>query len=416
MEKKKLIWIVNYHTSSPELATNPRYLEFAHYFQKVGYDVITFNSSVKHEMDIDLIPDGSKFYEKQYGEYRFIHVKSPHYKGNGIKRMWSLFVFAWRMFIHCKKLPRPDIVLHNVHTPFDYPISWCAKRVHAKYVVEAWDLWPRAFENYGLVKKGSMVMKVAYAIEKHLYKKADDIIFTMEGGIDYLRDHKWTSDLGGPITLEKIHYINNGINLENFSLNCKAHPRFDFDLNNPDIYKIVYMGSVQMINHVKELIDAVALLKDFAKYRLFIYGDGSDRQFLEEYVKENHISNVIFKEKRIPYEDCAWVVSQSKVNVINYENGFGHYGASSGKLFLYLAAGKPICCNIKLNYSLISKYNLGVEGCLDTPEQYANAIRFLAEQSEEEYEAMCQRVRSCAQQFDYKNLATKELEILERSN
>ena len=97
---------------------------------------------------------------------------------------------------------------------------------------------------------------------------------------------------------------------------------------------------------------------------------------------------------------------------MNYQKNFGLHGVSSGKMFQYMAAGKPICCNIKLHYSEISRNNLGIDDELDTPQQYADAIQRLAEQPKEEYEAMCQRVRDCAEKFDYKILAKKELDVI----
>lgn len=409
----KRIWIVNYYTSSPELASNPRYLEFAHHFQEAGYEVLTFNSSVKHGTDISLVPDGQPYLRKQYGEYDFVHIKSPHYSGNGVKRMWSIFVFAVRLLKLCKKFPKPDIILHNLHTPFDYPVLWVANRLKAKYIAEAWDLWPRAFANYGLISEKSVFMKVAYAIERRLYQKADHIVFTMEGGIDYLRDRHWTTDSGGNIPPEKVSYINSGINLAQFDKDKVNYPRKDEDMNDPNLYKIVYLGSVRLANNVKEVINAAALLQSNHKYRFFIYGDGVDRPMLEEYVKDHHIDNVVFKEKRIPLCEVAWVVSQATVNLMNYEPKFGHYGASSGKMFQYMAAGRPICCNIELGYSEIKKHNIGISESLSTPEDYANAIKKLAEQPKEEYDAMCERVRTAAKLFDYNKLAAEELAVIE---
>lgn len=409
----KRIWIVNYHTSSPELASNPRYLQFAHHFQQAGYEVITFNASVKHGTDIDLIPDGSSFYEKDYGEYKFVHVKSPHYKGNGLKRMWSLFVFAMRMYFGRKRFPKPDIVLHNIHTPFDYPIVWVAKSLKAKYIAEAWDLWPEDFVTFGLLKENSLAMKFAFWVEHHLYKKCDALIYTMEGIHDYLRGKGWLSDVGGDIPVEKVRYINNGINIETFDHDVESYPRPDEDLNDESLYKIIYLGSIRLVNNVKQLIDAAALLKDNPKYKFLIYGDGSDREMLEQYVRDNGIANVVFKEKRIPLCEVANVVSNATVNIMNYQKNFGIHGVSSGKMFQYMAAGKPICCNIKLAYSEISRNNLGIDEELDTPEQYAAAIRKLAEQPKEEYDAMCKRVRQCAEKFDYKVLARKELDVIE---
>ena len=407
------IWIVNYHTSSPELASNPRYLEFAHHFQKAGYEVLTFNSSVKHCTDISLVPKGQKYLRKQYGEFAFVHIKSPHYTGNGVKRIWSIFVFAMRLLGLCKRFPRPDLILHNVHTPFDYPVLWVARRLKAKYIAEAWDLWPRAFANYGLISEKSIFMKVAYAIEKRLYQKADHLVFSMEGCFDYLRDHHWTTDSGGKIPPEKVSYINNGINLAQFDKDKADYPRKDVDMNDSDLYKIIYLGSVRLANNVKEVINAAALLKDNPKYRFFIYGDGVDRPMLEQYVADNRIDNVVFKEKRIPLCEVAWVVSQATVNLMNYEAKFGHYGASSGKMFQYMAAGRPICCNIELGYSEIKKHNIGISELLTTPEEYASAIRKLAEQPKEEYDAMCKRVRDAAKLFDYNKLAKEELAVIE---
>lgn len=412
MEKR--IWIVNYHTSSPELASNPRYLQFAHHFQKAGYEVITFNASVKHGTDIDLIPDGSSFFEKDYGEYKFVHVKSPHYTGNGIKRMLSLFVFAMRLYFGRKKFPKPDIVLHNIHTPFDYPIVWIAKSLNAKYVAEAWDLWPEDFVTFGLVSRNNPILKLFYWLEKQLYYHADEMIFTFEGIYDYLDKKKWTKERGGKIDLKRVHYINNGIDLEEFDRNKITYPRTDEDMNDAHTKKIIYLGSIRLANHVKTLIDAASLLRDKKDYKFFIYGDGIERESLEKYVKDNDIFNVVFKEKRIDYAECAWVVSQATVNVMNYEKGFGHLGVSSGKMWQYLAAGKPIVCNIDIAYDdVITENNLGVARDIHTAEDFAREIVRIADLPKEEYDAMCERVRAVARDFDYKVLAQREISVLE---
>ena len=232
--------------------------------------------------------------------------------------------------------------------------------------------------------------------------------------MDYLKSMGWTIESGGKIDPKHVHYINNGIDLAEFDENKIKYPRPDEDMNAKDTYKIVYLGSVSKANHVQTLIDAAALLKENPKYRFFIYGNGAHRDFLEQYVKDNHIGNVIFKEKRIPLEECAWVVSQATVNVMNYEKGFGKWGASSGKMFQYLAAGKPIVCNVDFRYdNVINDNNLGISKNMITSKEFADSIRTLAEQPKEEYKAMCQRVREVAKRFDYKVLSARELAVVE---
>ena len=82
-------------------------------------------------------------------------------------------------------------------------------------------------------------------------------------------------------------------------------------------------------------------------------------------------------------------------------------------MFQYFAAGKPILCNIKLNYSEISRHQLGVDRDLETPEQYVAAIREIAEQPKDEYDAMCKRVREAAKRIDYKVLCAEEIKVIE---
>ena len=407
----KRIWIINYYTASPEKVSNPRYLKFAKFFMERGYDVVTFNASRSERIEILK----GKYVQKQYGPYQFVHVFAPSYVGNGIKRMFSIHQFARNVFSIRNNFEKPDVILHNIHPPFDYPIVRLAKKLKAKYIAEAWDLWPADFVKFGLIKEHNPAMKLAYAIEKQYYCHADRIIFTFKGGLEYLKKKGWTKKTGGKIDMQHVHYINNGVDLKQFDRDVLKYPRQDADINARNIYKIIYLGSIRKANNVQALIDAATILKDNPKYQFFIYGNGIYREYLEQYVKDNHINNVIFKEKRIPLAECAWVVSQATVNVMNYEKNFGWMGVSSGKLFQYLAAGKPIVCNIKIAYDdVITDNNLGVARELGSPEEFAAEIQRIAELPEKDYESMCKRVRECAEQFDYKILAAKELSILER--
>ena len=391
----KRIWIVNPQTGSPDKAANPRYLELAKYFMEAGYDVTTFNSSQREGINI---PNG-KYLEKQYGDYKFVHVCAPEFVGNGVKRMLSLHKFAKNVYSIRKNFEKPDVILQNIHPPFDYPIVRMARILKAKYIAEAWDLWPQAF--------------VTYSIEKRYYYNADEIVFTFLGAFEYLKRHGWMREQGGRIDPAHLHYINNGIDLEKFNQDCIEHPRPDTDMNNNGLYRIVYLGTINRVNNVKTLIDAANLLQNNPKYMFFIYGNGADRDKLEQYVVDNNIKNVVFKERRIKYEECAWVVSQATVNIMNYHSGFGQWGVSSGKMFQYLAAGKPIVCNINIGYdNVIKDNNLGFSQTMTTPQEFADAIRSIAELPREEYEAMCRRVREVAERFDYKVLAKREIELL----
>ena len=409
----KKIWIINYYTGTPQTASNPRYLHFARRFMEAGYDVTTFNSSLSAHLNQSDF-NGACFLQKQYGDFKFIHVNVPEYQGNGMRRMYSIWYFAHAIFKNRKQFDHPDIILQNIHPPFDYPIVRLAKKLKAKYIAEAWDLWPEDFVTFGLVSERNPAMKIAYQIEKKYYYQADELVFTFKGASDYLRKKGWTTETGGKVDLEHVHYVNNGVDLNLFEQNKQKYPRPDADINNPDIYKVVYLGSINRANNVRILVEAAAMLKENPKYKFFIYGDGAYRDEMEQYAQAQGLTNVVFKEKHVPFAECAWIVSQATVNVMNYERKFGIHGVSPGKLFLYLAAGKPIVCNISIAYDdVITKHNLGIAKDIISAEDYVAEIRKLVEQPKEEYEAMCQRTLQVAQEFDYKRLAERELKIIE---
>ena len=404
----KRIWIVNYYTGTPGDASNPRYVQFSYYFRQAGYDVITFNA------DYNVGTDTPLFTKRHYGEYKYVHVRAPHYTGNGLKRVFSIFIFAWSIYRHADEFERPDIILHNVHAPFDFPVVLAAKKIKARYVSEVWDLWPDNFVNFGLVSAKNPVMKLFYRVERWIYEHSDQLVFTIPGAINYLKNKGWTTKTGGRIDLSRVHYINNGVDLVQFDADKDAYPRPDEDLNSDGIYKIIYMGTISFANHVEMLVEAASILASDKKFEFFIYGDGSDRARLEKYIAQHHIGNVHFKEKHIPLSEVAWVVSQATVNVMTYEKGFGYMGVSSGKLFQYLAAGKPIVCNINIAYDdIISDNHLGVARDMNSADDLAAEIRRLAELPQNEYDAMCQRVRHTAERFDYKKLATEELKVID---
>lgn len=410
---KKKIWIINYYSSPPEYEANPRHLEFSHFLNQSGYDVTIFSSGYLRDKNINLVPKGKKYINIVYDGYKYVHIKVKKYSGNGIDRILSIIQFAFRIFLYCKKFEKPDIILHNIHAPFDYPIIWCAKRLNAKYIVEAWDLWPESFVLFGLIQKSNPFVRMSYLIERRLYEKSDKIIFTFEGGIDYLNNKKWTTKFGGKIDTKKISYINNGVNISKFNSDAYDNKINDTDINDTSTFKVIYLGSIRMVNNIKQLIDAANLLRSFSNIKFLIYGDGEERDNLELYCAEKRIDNVIFKEKWIPFKNIPYILTRGNLNILNYQHNFGIYGISSGKFFQYLASGKPICSNVKINYCQIEKFNLGIAKNFKDSKEYADAIHYLATLSKQDYSDMCLRVKSIAEKYDYEVLSTKLMDVID---
>jgi glycosyltransferase involved in cell wall biosynthesis len=187
----------------------------------------------------------------------------------------------------------------------------------------------------------------------------------------------------------------------------------NFDFYDPDLlddsFRVVYLGSIRLVNNIQLLIDAAAHLKSFSHIKFLIYGDGEDRSSMEDYVKSKSITNIKFKQKWINPEYVPFLLSKSSLNILNYRpNSVEKYGGSQSKLFQYLASGKPICSNLQYGNSLITQFNLGISKSFSSSEEYAEAILSISRMGENEFRRISLESRKLAEKFDYQS-HTKEL-------
>jgi len=415
MALMKRIWLINQYAMPPHLESRLRTIKFAQYLTNEGYDVTIFASSIMHNMNMNLIEDGSLYIERQYGDLKFVHINTKLYKKNGFARVVGLLQFPFRLKRVAKIFPKPDVILHTATVPFSNPIYYLAKRLNAKHIVEVLDLWPETFVDLGFMRRSNPVMWFLYQTEYWLYKRADELVFSMEGAPQYLREKKWSTLDGGSIDLSHVHYINNGVDLNDFSGFLQQYKLDDPDLINPATKRVIYLGSIRRANHLKHLIDAAEYLKDLSEIKFLIYGDGDDRETLIKYCNDHHLVNVVFKDKWIDPKYVPYVLSCAHVNILNYLQGkFGRYGGSQGKMFQYMASGQPICCNLEMMFCPVAKNNLGIAKDFSSSKEYADAIYKLVSMPETERFEMQKRLKETSKSYDYKHLTGHLIDLLEK--
>ena len=409
----KNIWLVNKYAMPPQYESRLRTIKFAHYFQQMGYNVTVFGSSVMHNMDIDLIDDGSKYIERQYDNYKFVHIKSCQYKKTaGIKRVWSDIQFHFRLVNIAKRLKKPDVVIATTSAIFFNPVLNYCRKNNIKYISEILDWWPDNFVDFGLVSAKNPLIKYLFWRAKNNYPKLDSIVCSMKGCFKYFEDKGWDLDHGGKLDLSRVYYINNGVDLNDFNNWKNQYSIDDTDLKS-EKKKVIYLGSVRLANDVGQLVKAAEILQELTDVEFLIYGNGDDREPLIQYCKEHQLKNVKFKDKWIDPKYVPYVLSQSYINILNYTAKFGKYGISSSKMFQYMAAGKPIVCNISIMFSPIEESQIGISRDMVDAQDYSEAIKSILNLSKDKYDAMCDRAREAAKEFDYPYLAKKMANIIE---
>lgn len=407
-EKKKVIWLVNYYAMPPEHESRLRTIKFAQYLEQNGYNPIIISSSFLHNKNIDLIKDESSYLKAIYDNLKFIHIKSKNYVGQ-FWRFYSLFQFHYKLHFLSKKFIKPDYILHVCLPPFGMLTYFTSKRMKSKYFAEVLDLWPEAFISHGLISKKNIFVKLLYACEKWVYTKADKVIFSMEGGVDYLKYKGW---LNKSIDNKKIHYINNGVDLNDFKFNSKNFQLKDNDLDS-NKFNITYIGSIRKANDLSKLVEAAEHLINYRNIQFLIFGDGDERENLINICSEKKLKNIIFKNKWLDPKYIPFILSKSDLNVLNYSpNYIWKYGGSQSKFFQYIASGKPIISNINMGYCLISKYNIGISKNFITPKEYSNSILKLYNLSDSEKIEIKKKSELLAKNFDYQNLTNKIIKLL----
>lgn len=417
---KKNVWIMNHYASGMFYKKNGRHYNFAKYLKHAGYEPVIFSCNVKHKIDNNFA-NVKDLWTTQIDEAEgipFVFVKSTNYSDNGIHRIVNMFGFYVNVKKaakqYAKRFGRPDVIYASSVHPLTLVAGiQLAKYFGVKCICEMRDLWPEAIVVYSKrLTKSNPLVKLFYQGEKWIYTKADALIFTQEGGPDYVREKKWDVEQGGPIDLKKAFHINNGVDLETFDKNVVENVWDDPDLDDSNTFKIIYAGAIRRINNLGIILDTAKEIKN-SSIRFLIYGAGDELEKLQKRVEQEHISNVIFKgfvaKSYIPS-----IVSRADLNIVHWEmSPLVRVGESYNKAFEYFAAGKPVFYTVRPGYSIVEKYQCGrlAEGF--SPKELAVGMEAMAEMPEKERTQMCENARKAAKDYDYVTLTRKLIDIIE---
>lgn len=409
MKPIKNVWFVSHYSMPPKYEMRIKTQMYAHYLQQNGIECTIFSASTIHNTDIDLIEGNQQYNERKYDDLKFVHIKCDKYQGNGISRIKNMYQFASRFNKIAEKFKSPDIIVADANCTNYEPIYKYCKRHNIPILIDMRDLWPMSIVEYYKFSNKNPIIQYLYHRERVMYRRVNGVIFSMEGGKDYIRDKGWKE-----LPLSKFHYINNGVKLDEFYQEIKDNAFADSDLDDESTFKVVYAGSIRTANNLKSVVYAAEQIKN-KRVKILLYGDGDDKPALEKYCTEHGINNVVFKgqveKKYIPY-----ILSKCNLSILNYKKAKTlKYGGSQNKLFEYLAAGCPVLLTVEMNYNIVTKNNCGVALDEPDPSKIAAAIDDLSNKDKIELEEIGKHAKSVATEYDFKELTRRLLTIMEET-
>ena len=414
------IWTFVDYNTHPDHGQYTRWYYLGKHLAKLGHQVRVFAGSHPHNSDVQLIPGKDAYCMYTDSPFPWILVHTLKYGRNRMIRIFSMFLYLWnalRAAAHYAKEERPDAVIGSSPHPLCNLLAiWLGRKYHCKAIVEVRDLWPESIVAYGIAGERHPAVLFLRWLEKWMYIKADAIIFTMEGAYDYIAERGWEKQ----IPRDKVFFVNNGVDLEEFLYNKNQYKVQDKDLNNPDDCKVIYMGTVTLIHDVGFILDVAKQVKD-PRIRFLIWGDGSELAFLKLRTEKEQIQNVVWKghvkKKYVPY-----IVSQADINFLHLPrklfardktHDLSRFGISPNKLFDYFAAGKPILSDFGIQYHPGTES--GAVYTIRNPiaEEAASKIEEIAHMDLERYRKMCEAAGQEAKRYDFSNLARSVLDAVQ---
>lgn len=390
------IWIIHQH-AIPSIITGPtRHFDLAKKLIEQGHEVFIFAGNFCHTNFFYIAEPYSKTKKiSYYSKVPFIWFAVPRYKGNSIKRIWNMLVFAYKVISSkdLRYLPKPDVILGSSPSPFAaFVAQKLAKRFQVPFVYEIRDLWPKTLLSLGSFSKYHPLILIMQKIETSLLNKAAKIISVLPGMDDYLIENK--------MAREKLIWLPNAVDTDKIIYQSPSAR---------DTLTIFYAGSFNISNDVATLLHAAKILQTSANNKFYfkLVGEGPLKIALQEIVRTEKIDNIEFLPT-VTKEKIYTLLSSADlcVGMVKKTNLY-RYGTSLNKISDYLAVARPIIFALDSPYSPITEANAGYTVEPENPQKLAEAILKLASLPFDERQQLGMNGRKYAEQhFNLNKIAT----------
>jgi glycosyltransferase involved in cell wall biosynthesis len=337
IKKKKLLVYAHYYY--PDVASTGQILQELCEGMVETFDITVICVVPSYTGLIDDKYKTQRFYFEEYNKVKVVRVRVPEFKkvnkASRIKNIISYFLNAvWATI----KLEKHEYVFSISQPPILGGLlgvigKWLQG---SKYIYNIQDFNPEQTMAVGYTNN-NFLLRIAMVVDKLSCRVSDKVIVVGRDMQDTLR--KRFSKKKTPNNI----FINNWINeSEIFPLEDK-HTKVNsfkekYNLNNK--FVIMYSGNIGLYYDLENIIKVIGRFKNSNDVIFSFVGEGSVKEELEKYVKEEDLGNVVF----IPYqnkEDLNYSLNAADVHWVVNAKGIKGVSVPS-KLYGVMAAGKTV--------------------------------------------------------------------------
>ena len=350
MDKRKILLITSVFLPEPVVSAN------------LMYD-LACELSKNHEVCVICPPAtrpmGFKMEKRNFGTNKFKLLEVPSFTYPQSK-LYGRFKESYSLGHQIRKYIKHhheefDLILNGAWPlAGQFVIAKTAKKYKIPYISTVQDIYPESITSHINNKLVSnLALKLLFPIDKYILKNAVKIHTISDKMVEYLSK---TRD----IDQNKFFFVKNWQDEKIF---------IDFnDLNNKknhsNFFTFMYMGNVGPLAGLELVINSFSKA-NLSNARLIIAGDGSVKQSLKEYVKQNQIRNIEFWD--VPSGQVPMIQSHADVMLLPIKKGYSATSIPS-KLPAYMFSKKPILACVDKESDTARSIELSGSGWIVEPE------------------------------------------------
>lgn len=336
-KKKKLLVYAHYYY--PDVASTGQILKELCEGMKDTFDITVICVVPSYSGVIDEKYKTQRIYNEEINGINVIRVRVPEFqKSNKLSRIKNLLSYFFNSLLATLKLEKHDYIFTISQPPIlGGLLGVLGKWIKGgKLIYNIQDFNPEQTMAVGY-SKNKLLLSSVMMVDKFSCKKSDEVIVVGRDMQETLKNRFNNKKV------PKNTFINNWIDEKEIYPLEQNHPKiiaFKKKYNLQDKFIIMYSGNIGLYYDLENIIKVIGKFNGIDDVVFVFVGDGTVKNKIENYVKENKLSNVTF----IPYQDKADLVySLNSADIHLVVNAKGIKGVSvPSKLYGVMAAGKPV--------------------------------------------------------------------------
>ncbi len=326
------ILLINQSFVSPDEPGHTRHFEMAKFLRSHGHELVIVASDMNYQTGKRTVQTRGLFVEQNIDGVRVLRAYSyPSLHRSFVWRVVSFISFMFSSVWAALHVKDVDLVMGTTPPIFQAVSAWIVSLIRRKpFLLEVRDLWPEFGVSMGVLKN-PVVIALARGLENFLYARAAHILVNSPAYRTYM--------LAKGVSEKKVTFIPYGTDVDMFNPGVDGssiRKRLGVD----DKFVVLYAGAMGQANDIYTVLRAADRLRDASKIRFVFFGDGKERDRIEEEAKKMRLDNVIFAGV-YPKKQMPAVVASSNLCLAILQDVPMFRTTYPNKVFDYMSAARP---------------------------------------------------------------------------